>query len=138
LYLDPSNGIKTIRGVTGIDAENLDLTYTHNIAKSTLSTLSAGTQVTHNDVASAVIGITAKCLNTATCFQSLVCLASGRLLEPHKILALAFVDICDTLMKSWPVIDLTTEKFRDFPERLASKLVTTLFPHTPQSAQPLT
>jgi len=50
-------------------------------------------------------------------------------LEPHKILALAFVDICDTFMKSWPVIDLTAETFRDFPERLASKSVTTLFPH---------
>jgi len=90
--------------------------------------------VTHNDVASAVIGITAKRLNTATCLQSFVCLTSGRLLEPHEILALAFVDICDTLMKSWPVIDLTAETFRDFPERLASKSVTTLFLH----AEPLT
>jgi len=56
------------------------------------------------------------------------------LLEPHKILALAFVDICDTFMKSWPVIDLITETFRDLPEMLASKSVTTLFPHT----EPLT
>ena len=88
----------------------------------------------HNDVASAVIGITAKHLNTATYFQSLVCLTSDRLLEPHEILALAFVDIRDTFMKSWPIIDLTTETFRDFPEKLASKSVTTLFPHT----EPLT
>ena len=113
---------------------DLERRYTHSIAKSTLSTLSVGTRVTHNDVASAVIDITAKRLNTATCFQSLVCLTPGRLLEPHKILALPFVDICDTLMKSWPVIDLTAETFRDFPERLASKSVTTLFPHT----EPLT
>ena len=90
--------------------------------------------MTHNDVASAVIGITAKRLTTATCFQSLVFMTSGRLLEPHKILALAFVDNCDTFMKSWPVIDLTTETFRDFHERLASKSVTTLFPHTAISA----
>jgi len=71
--------------------------------------------VTHNDVASAVIGITAKHLNTATYFQSLVCLTSDRLLEPHEILALPFVDICDTFMKSWPVIDLTTETFQRLP-----------------------
>jgi len=52
-----------------------------------------GARVTHNDVTSTVIGITAKRLNTATCLQSLVCLTSGRLLEPHKILALTLVDI---------------------------------------------
>ena len=88
MHLDPSNDIKTIRGVTGIDVESLDLTYTHNIAKSTLSTLSVGARVTQNDVTSTVIGIAAKRLNTATCLQSLVCLTSGRLLELHKILAL--------------------------------------------------